>query len=113
MSEREGGDGRLGWLLAGAAIGALLAVLYAPESGRATRQRLGRRLSGLRESGPARLLALVDDLLGDDADEAADAAPATARPVSAKAELRGRLAEERARRRARLPRPKVPGRPGA
>jgi gas vesicle protein len=35
-------DSRLGWFIAGAAIGATVALLYAPKTGRDTRKYLGK-----------------------------------------------------------------------
>jgi gas vesicle protein len=43
-------DGRFLWFLAGAAIGASVALLYAPKSGKDTRRLIGRKA---RHSGEA------------------------------------------------------------
>jgi gas vesicle protein len=37
----EEDNGKLGWFLAGAAVGAAVALLYAPKSGKETRKYLG------------------------------------------------------------------------
>jgi gas vesicle protein len=42
MADEDYG-GKLVWFLAGAAIGASIALLYAPASGRETRRRIGER----------------------------------------------------------------------
>jgi gas vesicle protein len=39
-NENDGGSGGFGWFLAGLGFGALLGVLYAPKSGRETREEL-------------------------------------------------------------------------
>ena len=43
-------NGKLMWFLAGAAVGAAIALLYAPQSGTDTRRMIGRKA---RESGEA------------------------------------------------------------
>lgn len=43
-------DSKLGWFIAGAAIGATVALLYAPKSGRDTRRYLGRQTRDSREA---------------------------------------------------------------
>lgn len=40
MAENDGGTGGFGWFLAGLGLGALVGVLYAPKSGRETRDDL-------------------------------------------------------------------------
>jgi gas vesicle protein len=50
--ERSGGAGSF---LAGAALGAVLALLFAPSSGAETRQEIGRRARRLREAAEDRL----------------------------------------------------------
>lgn len=42
-------NGKLAWFFAGAAIGAAIALLYAPESGHETRRRISRRVDEGRE----------------------------------------------------------------
>jgi len=41
---------KLVWFLAGTSIGAALAILYAPEAGTTTRQRIGERTGDRREA---------------------------------------------------------------
>lgn len=48
MSE-ENSSGKLAWFFAGAAIGAAIALLYAPEAGEDTRRRIGRKLDEHRD----------------------------------------------------------------
>jgi gas vesicle protein len=48
------------WFLTGAAVGAAVALLYAPQSGERTRRQLGRKLSDGR------------DVLADSADDVLD-----------------------------------------
>lgn len=40
------GHGFLGGLLAGLVVGGILAILYAPEKGKKTRKKVGKRTSG-------------------------------------------------------------------
>ena len=60
-------------LLLGAVIGASVALLTAPQSGRRTRHRIKRRAVGIREEAHDRFDALADDMKGkvDDAIEGA------------------------------------------
>lgn len=58
----EGGSGFLGGLLLGAVIGAGVALLFAPESGRETRRKLGRRLQQLRDQAGEEAQGLGADL---------------------------------------------------
>lgn len=46
---QEDNSGKLAWFFAGAAIGAAIALLYAPESGEVTRRRIGRKFDEHRE----------------------------------------------------------------
>jgi gas vesicle protein len=46
----EDNTGKFIWFIAGAAVGATIALLYAPQSGRATRRDLSRRLDHAQES---------------------------------------------------------------
>ena len=50
MSDRDGGNSFM-WFLAGLGFGALLGVLYAPRSGRETRDMLSERLKEGAERG--------------------------------------------------------------
>lgn len=120
--EREGG-GAFKWLLLGAAVGAGLALLFAPKSGKDTRRELGRSLRSLRDLADETLdefkgergeaehdLRSMADGAGayeDDETEAEEPAPAPKkeRPsaVSAREELERRLAAARARRRQPVP----------
>lgn len=40
------GNGFLGGLLAGLVVGGILAILYAPEKGKKTRKKVGKRTAG-------------------------------------------------------------------
>jgi gas vesicle protein len=55
MSFQEDGTSKVAWFFAGAAIGAAIALLYAPAAGEETRKRLGETASRgkerLNESG--------------------------------------------------------------
>jgi len=109
----------LWWLLAGGALGAGLALLFAPDSGEQTRLSLARRLRRLRDSAEEVLdefnegageEVAEDDLdedvddLGDEAGEEGEStedegALDDGRPEgNARAELEKRLASVRARR---------------
>ncbi len=94
--EREGG-GALKWLLLGAAVGAGLALLFAPKSGREIRRDLGKGIKGLRE--------LADETLEEFGRDAEPDRPKPERPslVGAREELERRLAAARARRRQPVP----------
>ena len=46
----EDNSSRLVWFLTGAAIGAAVALLYAPQSGKQTRSQIGKRTEEGRES---------------------------------------------------------------
>lgn len=110
----RGGDASVKWLLWGAALGAGLALLYAPRSGEETRRVLQRRLWKLRAMTEEKLDELVhqfghrdeewedfeEDEELDVAVEANGSARRAAAPASAREELERRLAETRARRRA-------------
>jgi gas vesicle protein len=45
----EDNTGKLAWFFAGAAIGASIALLYAPSSGEVTRRRIGRKVNEQRD----------------------------------------------------------------
>lgn len=125
--ERSGGS--LWWFLAGGALGAGLALLFAPQSGDRTRRLVGRKLSKLRDAADVALEDLRDTLspeervhrsLGseeeaeedlepepprdrDDGDEPRERAEPSRRGAgSARHELEQRLAEARARRQRAL-----------
>ncbi|HUG28075.1 MAG TPA: YtxH domain-containing protein [Gemmatimonadales bacterium] len=103
------GRSGFGWLMIGAAIGAGLALLYAPRSGEETRQVIGRRWDDLKEEaeekfdefsesvqeGREKIRAKIERLV--DADRDGDR---EARPASAREELERRLTDARARRRS-------------
>lgn len=109
----------LWWLLAGGALGAGLALLFAPEPGVETRRSLARRLTRLRDSAEEVMDEFreaasgdsdAEDELADDADALGEEADAETpedeealgdggRPEgNARAELEKRLAAVRARR---------------
>jgi gas vesicle protein len=124
----ERGGSSLWWFLVGGALGAGLALLFAPQSGDRTRRVVGRKLGKLKdaaeetldelreawspeEEGVHRSLAQTED----DADEEEDAgsedegeaaesnSSGNSRPaVTARQELERRLAEARARRQRAL-----------
>jgi len=109
----RGGDSSAKWLFWGAALGAGLALLYAPRTGEETRRLLQRRLWKLRAGTEEKLDELAQQFggarealggLGDDEDDLfeEDQPPARARASapSAREELERRLAESRARRRS-------------
>jgi len=49
MADNESGAGGFGWFLAGLGIGALVGVLYAPKSGKETREELVARSLDARD----------------------------------------------------------------
>jgi YtxH-like protein len=109
----RGGDSSAKWLFWGAALGAGLALLYAPRTGEETRRLLQRRLWKLRAVTEEKLDELAQQFGGarealeglredeDDLFEEDDLPPVRARASapSAREELERRLAEARARRR--------------
>jgi len=115
--EREGGSS-LWWFVAGGALGAGLALLFAPQSGEKTRKVLGERLSKLRDAADDALGNLRATLDPEErvhrslAEEGEDEDPAGAprganhpergEGSSARVELEQRLAEARARRHRAL-----------
>ena len=121
--ERESSS-PLWWLVVGGALGAGLALLFAPEAGSKTRRILARRLSKLRSSaegviGEFREAATSDDADEgdeedteteaeeveaevDDEDEDAEEEEEKETVPSARAELEKRLALARARRQREL-----------
>ena len=119
---REGGGSGVKWFLAGVLVGGGLALLFAPQSGEATRRMLRRRARDLRDlaedgieelgerfdEGKERVRDEVDrvkdavrDRVDDVRERAADAAGAMrGAGHSARDELERRLADARVRRRA-------------
>lgn len=110
--ERDGG-GSVKWLLLGAAVGAGLALLFAPKPGKEFRRDLGQRIKGLKDLADETLTELKMEIGAED-DEApeteggaygedAEAEPIRRPPanpkVAARQELERRLAAARARRR--------------
>lgn len=118
--EREGGGG-LKWLVVGAALGAGLALLFAPKSGRELRRELGRGIKGMRELADETLDELRDEFGSEDharrsLDDAASAGDddlpepprkheERPRMAAAREELERRLEAARARRRRVEPDP--------
>ncbi|MBM4187607.1 MAG: hypothetical protein FJ206_09875 [Gemmatimonadetes bacterium] len=112
--EREGGGG-LKWLVLGAALGAGLALLFAPRSGRELRRELGRGIKGMRELADETWDEIRDEFGAEDhsrrsADEGASAGDdggddrpsrqaERPRKLAAREELERRLEAARARRR--------------
>jgi gas vesicle protein len=119
---REGGGSGVKWFLAGVLLGGGLALLYAPQSGEATRRMLRRRARDLRDLAEdgvdelgdrfeegrervreeaERVKEAVRDRVDDVRGRAADAAGAMrGAGHSAREELERRLADARVRRRA-------------
>ncbi len=119
--EREGG-GALKWLVVGAALGAGLALLFTPKTGKELRREIGRGIKGIRDLADETLEELSHDPTAHErelrdradeggasaGDEAGDEAPPRrpgARPsmVAAREELERRLEAARARRRQVVP----------
>lgn len=61
MSRQEAGAG-LAFFLVGAAVGAALGVLFAPRSGRETREKLGDWLKERRDQGSELLSKLKEEI---------------------------------------------------
>lgn len=111
---------RLGWFIVGAALGAGLALLFAPASGRETRERLSRGALRLKDQAEELLDEMGEEVerVADDVegrvDEFRTRVSGTARAVAdearrgkasvsaAREELERRLADARARRRGEL-----------
>ena len=104
--ERDGGGG-LKWLVLGAALGAGLALLLTPKTGKELRRELGRGLRGVRDLADETLAELKLEFGAADAPEPAAEA---ARPVvgGAREELERRLEAARARRRTTVPEDEEP-----
>lgn len=102
------GSSGFGWLMIGAAIGAGLALLYAPRTGEETRREIGRRWDDLKEEaeekleefseglqeGREKIRAKIERLVDADRDGERES-----RPASAREELERRLTDARSRRR--------------
>lgn len=120
--EREG-SASVVWFLVGGAVGAGLALLFAPRTGDETRRRLGRRLNKLRDAADQVFADLKEAVATDGAsqveagaeeeedtpsgsdDGTAGAEPEVTRrrgAAAARRELEQRLAEARARRHRAL-----------
>jgi gas vesicle protein len=100
MSERGGGGGGgggggsgFGGFLLGVAVGAVVGLLFAPETGEGTRHKLSRRLRDLRDAAEEKAEE-VRGLLDAEPDEGAE-------PRSTREELTRRLEAARRRRRRR------------
>lgn len=63
--EREDGGGALKWLVIGAALGAGLALLFAPQSGRETRRELRRGARRVRDLAEEAVGELKESFGGD------------------------------------------------
>ena len=112
--ERDGGGG-IKWLVLGAALGAGLALLFAPKTGRELRRDLGRGIRGVRELADETLDELKQEFGREDPDARAvanddagdDRVPVSrpARPtvMGAREDLERRLEAARARRRGPEP----------
>ncbi len=111
------GDSPLKLLLTGAAIGAALALLFAPADGEETRRIVGRRVRQLRDmaedgldeledrltDGTHRLRERVQDTVEDVRTQASEVTEAVkSAGTTAREELERRLADARARRRGDL-----------
>lgn len=60
MSRENDGVSAVGWFVAGAAVGAAVALLYAPKSGKETRRAIGRATREGREAVEAGAEDLMD-----------------------------------------------------
>ena len=97
----ERGGSSFWWLVVGGAVGAGLALLFAPQTGAKTRKQLGRTIGKLRVSAEDALDELKDAIDPVTAEaEAADADEVGGSP--ARRELEKRLAAVRARRQRAL-----------
>ncbi len=120
---RDGG-GRLTWLVVGAALGAGLALLFAPKTGKELRGELGKKLRGIRDLADETIEELKIEFgtqdepelrpprAGGGPDDAEDSEPTTrpSRPrvVGAREELERRLEAARARRHSTEPEDEEP-----
>ena len=117
--ERGGG---LTWLVVGAALGAGLALLFAPKTGKELRRELGKGIRGIRDLADETIDELKIEFGTQDEPElraaaAGGVAPADAEPparpsrplvTGAREELERRLASARARRRGTEPEDEEP-----
>lgn len=113
----ESGGSSVGWFVIGAALGAGIALLYAPRSGEETRRRIGRRwddfkdeaeekLEELQEGlaeGKEKIRAKIERLVESDREDRRES-----RSASARDELERRLTDARARRRRPEPEEEEP-----
>lgn len=104
---KDGGGSAIKWFLAGAILGGGLALLFAPQSGEATRRLLKHKARDLRDLAEDGLDELGDrfeegkDRVRDLQERATDARDAVrGASHSAREELERRLADARVRRRA-------------
>jgi len=119
---RDDGGSGIKWFLAGAAVGGVLALLFAPQSGEQTRRLIKRKARDLRDAAEdglddlgyrfeegkervreeaERVRDAVRDRVDDVRERAADAREAVrGAGHSAREELERRLADARTRRRA-------------
>ena len=100
MSER---DSTFGPFAVGVAVGAALALLFAPEAGEEFRDELGRRLRSLRDLAlekAGELGGMLEGAAGDDEDDEPEPAPVRriAATSSAARASRSRKRQPRARR---------------
>lgn len=111
------GDSPLKYLFVGAAIGAGLALLFAPADGEETRRQLGRRARQLRDmaeegldeledrltDGTQRLRDRVEETVDDVRTQASEVTEAVkSAGTTARQELERRLADARARRKGEV-----------
>lgn len=113
----ESGSSSFGWFVIGAALGAGIALLYAPRSGEETRREIGRRWDDLKEEaeekfeelqegfeeGKEKLRAKIERLVDGDREERRES-----RTPSAREELERRLTDARSRRRRPEPEEEEP-----
>ena len=113
----SGGASGVKWFLAGAILGAGLALLFAPQAGARTRRDIGKRARKLRadaeasyddltkevESRGKQVKAAVEEWAGDVEDELRDGRRKLERTAhGARDDLERRLADARSRRRATI-----------
>lgn len=117
--ERGGG---LTWLVVGAALGAGLALLFAPKTGKELRRELGKGIRGIRDLADETIAELKIEFGTQhepelrpaptggvaDAEEERPARPSRPRVSGAREELERRLESARARRRGTEPEDEEP-----